>query len=88
MKNDTQIKNIELIKRLVGEYVNNSRYARFIEFVESDDSEKNSYLDVIFDCAGYFAIVTYKYFAHTDGIKKRAKYKFEDFAEAIYNKNK
>lgn len=67
MKNDTQIKNVELIKRLVGEYVNNSRYARFIEFVESDDSEKNSYLEVIFDCGGYFATLTYKYFAHTEG---------------------
>lgn len=27
-------------------------------------------------------------FDKADGIKKRAKYKFEDFAEAIYNKNK
>lgn len=28
------------------------------------------------------------FFNKADGIKKRAKYKFEDFAEAIYNKNK
>lgn len=28
------------------------------------------------------------FFNKTDGIKERAKYKFEDFAEAIYNKNK
>ena len=27
------------------------------------------------------------FFNKADGIKKRAKYKFEDFAEAIYNKN-
>ena len=67
MKNDTQVKNVELIKRLVGEYVNNSRYARFIEFVESDDAERNSYFEIIFDCGGYFATVTYKYFAHTEG---------------------
>lgn len=28
------------------------------------------------------------FFNKADGIKKRAKYKFEDFAEVIYNKNK
>ena len=33
MKNDTQIKNIELIKRLVGEYVNNSKFEDFAEVI-------------------------------------------------------
>lgn len=28
------------------------------------------------------------FFNKADGIKKRTKYKFEDFAEVIYNKNK
>lgn len=59
--------NINIIKKYLDSFVVSSRYARSVNYVQSDDSQSNNYLEAIFDCGGYYATITYKTFSYTDG---------------------
>lgn len=67
MKNNIQSKNIELVKILIDSYLLNSRYAKSVEYIESDDSEQRHYLEAVLDCGGYFATITYESVGYTHG---------------------
>lgn len=60
MNNKAQRQNINLVKSYIDAFVNESRYVKAVEYIESEDDEKNYYLEAVLDCGGYYATITYK----------------------------
>lgn len=60
MNNEEQRKNINLVKSYIDAFIGESRNAKAVEYIESEDDENNHYLEAVLDCAGYYATITYK----------------------------
>lgn len=67
MRNEAERENINLVKSFVDSFANESRYAKSVEYIESEDDEKNHYLEAILDCGGYYATITYKSRGSSEG---------------------
>lgn len=67
MNSKAERKNIDLVKSYIDTYIQNSRYAKTVKYIESDDDEKDHYLEAIMDCTDYYATITYKCFGTKTG---------------------
>ena len=59
--------NFDIVKDYINSYISQSRYAKSVEFLQSDDEEENNYLEAIINCGGYYATITYKTWSFGEG---------------------
>lgn len=59
--------NFDIVRDYIDSYISQSRYAKSVEFLQSDDEEENNYLEAIINCGGYYATITYKTWSFGQG---------------------
>lgn len=78
--------NNALVRELIDSYLLQSRYARSVEYIESDDKDDNHYLEAVMNCGGYYATITYQTFHFTEGkLKLTIAFSGCDYRFTIYD---